>query len=421
VIALLFLALGVLFSAFFSGVETALVSANRTRLSHRADEGDKAARTALRLLAEPRRLFGAALVGGTLASVFTATLATLWFERRFGEGVVPWVVLGLTALSLVASEILPKAVARAQADALTLRLAQLLDGFSRALAPIVGLMNAAASVLLFPLGVRTSPARVALSRQDFQILLDESEETGQVAPGQGRILSRVMDFGETTAGQVMRPRTEIEALESTVSVREAIARVRETGYTRLPAYRDDLDQIVGVVHLYDLLRAPNPDVPVEGLLRPITFVPDAKRADELLRELRSRHRTIAIVVDEYGGTAGLVTVEDLVEELVGDIKNEEEPAAVPVRRIDATRWAVDAQTRIEDVNEALELELPEGDYETIAGLVLERLGRIPRVGESVTLAGVRIEVQSADARSVHTLIVSKAPRDRRARDSREGA
>jgi putative hemolysin len=411
VIALAFLAAGILFSAFFSGVETALVSANRTRLSHRADEGDRAARTALRLLAEPRRLLGATLVGNTLANVFTATLATLWFDHRFGEGVVPFVVVGLTALSLVAGEILPKAVARSQADQLTLRLAQLLEGFSKALAPLVGLLNAAASAILFPLGVRTSPARVALSRQDFQILLDESEETGQVAPAQGRILSNVMDFGETTAGQVMRPRTDLVALDATATVRDAIARVRETGYTRLPAYKDDLDQIVGVVHLFDLLRAPNPDLPVEGVLRPIAFVPEAKRADELLRELRARHRTIAIVVDEYGGTAGLITVEDLIEELVGDIKNEEEPAAVPVRRLDANRWFVEAPTRVLDVNEALELDLPEGDYETIGGLVLERIGRIPRPGEAITIGTVRLEVQNADARRIHSIVVSRTARE----------
>jgi putative hemolysin len=419
VIALFFLGVGLVFSAFFSGVETALVSANRTRLSHRADEGDGAARTALRLLAEPRRRLGATLVGNTLANVFTATLATLWFEHRFGEAAVPWVVLGLTALSLVAGEILPKAIARAQADALTLKLAYPLEAMSNTLAPLVSALNAAASVLLFPLGVRTSPAKAALSRQDFQILLDESEETGQVAPGQGRILSNVMDFGETTAAQVMRPRTDVVALEGTATVRDAIARVQETGYTRLPVYRDDLDQIVGLVHLFDLLRAPNPDLPVEGLLRPVAFVPEAKRADDLLRELRARHRTIAIVVDEYGGTAGLVTVEDLVEELVGDIRNEEETAAVPVRKLDATRWSVEAQTRVLDAAEALDLDLPEGDYETVGGLVIDRLGRIPRVGDSITVAGARIEVASADARRVKSLVVTKAPRE--ARRVREGS
>jgi CBS domain containing-hemolysin-like protein len=155
------------------------------------------------------------------------------------------------------------------------------------------------------------------------------------------------------------------------------------------------------------------------LLRPVAFVPEAKRADDLLRELRARHRTIAIVVDEYGGTAGLVTVEDLVEELVGDIRNEEETAAVPVRKLDATRWSVEAQTRVLDAAEALDLDLPEGDYETVGGLVIDRLGRIPRVGDSITVAGARIEVASADARRVKSLVVVKTPRE--ARRVREGS
>ena len=163
-------------------------------------------------------------------------------------------------------------------------------------------------------------------------------------------------------------------------MREVIALVERTGYTRIPAYRGSPDQIVGFVHLFDLLKTPALDLPVDGLLRPIGFVPEAKPCDELLREMRARHRPIMIVVDEYGGTAGIVTIEDLVEELVGDIKNEGESAATPIRRLDAGRSQVEATMRIADVNEALELELPEGDYETLGGLVLERLGRDPGGG-----------------------------------------
>ncbi len=406
------IALGLLLSAFFSAVETALVSANRTRLSHWADAGNGSARQALRLLDDPRRLLGATLVGNTLANVFTVTLATLHFERRYGEDVVIWVVLVLTAVFLVVGEVLPKTVARARADILALRLALPLESVYAALRPLVLAISAASAVLLRAFGVAASPARVALSRQEFQLLLDESEETGQVAPAQGRILSRVMDFGETTVGQVMRPRGDIAAVETGTPVREVAALVGEKGFTRIPVYRDDLDQMVGMVHLFDLLRAPHPDLPVDGLLRPIDFVPEAKRCDELLREMRTRRRALAIVVDEYGGTAGLVTLEDLVEELVGDIRNEEEVQTAPVRRIDANRWSVDAHTHVADVNEALETDLPEGDYETLGGLLLERLGRIPHAGEGLTVGGVRLDVTAADARRIRTVTVTRPARSK---------
>ncbi|MEO6461725.1 MAG: hemolysin family protein [Candidatus Eisenbacteria bacterium] len=405
-IALLLIVVGLLVSAFFSAVETALVSANRTRLSHRADEGDVGARRALELLEEPRRLFGATLVGNTLANVLLTTLATLWFEHRYGEWVVPWLVVALTVIVLVAGEIVPKAIARAQADDLTVRLAAPLDALHRLFQPLIGAVNAASTGLVRLLGVKAVPTPASLNRQDFQLLLDESEETGQVAPGQGRILSRVMDFGETSVREAMRPRTDIVAAESGATVRDVIHLIREKGFSRIPVYRDDLDQIVGIVHLFDLFRAPSRDLPVDGLLRPVDFVPEAKPCDELLREMRARRRAIAIVVDEYGGTAGLVTTEDLVEELVGDIRGEEEAMTAPIRPLDGQRWAVDGSVRIVDLNEALDVELPEGDYETVAGLFLERFGRVPQPGDALAVGNVRLEVLAADARRIGSLAVS---------------
>jgi CBS domain containing-hemolysin-like protein len=413
VTALLLLIVGLLASAFFAAAETAVVSTNRTRLKHRADAGDAGARRALRLVEDPRRLFGAILVGNNLANVFTATLVTLWFAHRFGERSVPWVVLGLTALLLVVGETVPKSIARARADHLTVRLAGALEAIDALLRPLALVVTGVSTGILRLFGVRTSPSKGAMSRQDFQLLLDESEETGQVAPTQGRILSRVLDFGETTVAQVMQPRTDVIAVDLTATVREVIALVEETGYTRIPVYRDSLDQVVGFVHLFDLFQAPSVDLAVEGLLRPIGFVPEGKRCDELLREMRARHRPLVVVVDEYGGTAGIVTLEDLVEELVGDIQNEEEAAAPPVRRLDGGRWAVDAAMRLPDVNDTLTIDLPEGDYETLGGLVLERLGRIPHAGDTVTVGAVRLEVLSADRTRVLEVAVTRPPRARR--------
>ncbi len=360
------------------------------------------------LLSNGQRLFGVTLVGNTLANIFVTTLATLWFEHRFGEWVVPWLVAALTAVLLITGEIIPKAIARASADDLAVRLAPPLDALARFLAPLIGTVNLVATGLVRLVGVKASPARAALNRQEFQLLLDESEETGQVAPGQGRILSRVMDFGEIAVGQAMRPRTEIVAVEVGTTVRDVIAVVRQKGFTRIPVYRDDLDQVVGIVHLFDLFRAPSPDLPVDGLLRPVDFVPEAKPCDELLREMRGRRRAIAIVVDEYGGTAGLVTIEDLVEELVGDIRGEEEATVAAIRPLEGGRHAVDGSARIVDVNEVLAIDLPEGDYETVAGLFLERFGRIPNAGDVLQVGPVRLEVLAADARRIRTLAVGKA-------------
>jgi putative hemolysin len=342
--------------------------------------------------------------------VFLTTLATLWVEHRYGEGVVPFLVVGLTVLLLVAGEIVPKTIARAQADELTVRLAGPLDALHHLMQPLIGVVDAASTGLVRLLGVKARPAPASLNRQDFQLLLDESEETGQVAPAQGRILSRVMDFGETTVREAMRPRTDIVAAEIGTTVRDVIGLIGEKGYSRIPVYRDDLDQILGIVHLFDLFRAPSPELPIDGLLRPVEFVPEAKPCDELLREMRARRRAIAIVVDEYGGTAGLVTTEDLVEELVGDIRGEEEAMTAPIRPLDEGRWAVDGSVRIVEVNEALDLDLPEGDYETVAGLFLERFGRVPQPGDALAVGHVRLEVLAADARRIRSLAVATGRR-----------
>jgi len=413
VTALVLFLVGLLGSAFFAAAETAVVSTNRTRLKHRADAGDARARRALRLVEDPRRLFGAILVGNNLANVFTATLATLWFAHRFGENSVPWVVLGLTLVLLVVGETVPKSIARARADGLTVRLAGALEAIDALLRPLALFVTGFATAGLRVFGVKTLPSKGAMSRQDFQLLLDESGETGQVAPTQGRILSRVLDFGETTVAAVMQPRTDVVAVELTASVREVIGVMEETGYTRVPVYRGSEDQVVGFVHLFDLFQAPSVDLSVEGLLRPIGFVPEGKRCDELLREMRARHRPLMVVVDEYGGTAGIVTLEDLVEELVGDIRNEEEEAPPPVRRIDQDRWAVEASMRLQDVNDTFHIELPEGVYETLGGFVLERLGRIPHAGDVVHCGNVRLEVLQADARRVLEVAIGLPQRARR--------
>jgi magnesium and cobalt exporter, CNNM family len=191
-------------------------------------------------------------------------------------------------------------------------------------------------------------------------------------------------------------------LGSTVS--EALGVMRERRLSRLPVYREDLDQVVGVVHRLDLFRAPNGELPVDGMVRPVYLVPGSKHCAECLREMQARRQHMAIVLDEYGGTAGLVTLEDLVEELVGEIRDDR-GAPPSVRRLDALTVAVPGSMRIEDLAESVGVTLPEGDFETVAGLILDRLGHVPAAGESVVVSGYRLEVLSADRRHIEQVAV----------------
>jgi CBS domain containing-hemolysin-like protein len=215
----------------------------------------------------------------------------------------------------------------------------------------------------------------------------------------------VFDFAEMPVQAVMTPRTRMVAIPLGTTVAGALTVMKDRRLSRLPAYREDLDQVVGVVHRLDLFRAPSGSLTVDGMVRPVFLVPESKQAAECLREMQTRRQHMAIVLDEYGGTAGLVTHEDLMEELVGEIGDERAMPPAKARRLDALTVAVPGAMRLEELAESMGVRLPEGDYETVAGLVLDRLGYVPAAGESVVCGGYRLEVLSADRRRIEQVAV----------------
>ncbi|HEV8480403.1 MAG TPA: hemolysin family protein [Candidatus Eisenbacteria bacterium] len=410
----LLILLALLVSAVFSGAETVVLSAQRLRYGT-AKKAEAEGGTAARLAADPSRLLATILVGNSLANVFAASLATLWVARRWGEPAVWIAVLILAPLTLLVSEILPKSLARAQADRIGERLLPPVAAAYAALRPWVGAVTGAASWLLRRTGLSRGPLAFRVTRQDLQILLSESDEIARLTPLQGRILRRVFDFAETPVGGVMTPRTRMIAIPLGTTVAAALTVMRDKHLSRLPAYREDLDQVVGVVHRLDLFRAPSGSLTVDGMVRPVFLVPESKQAAECLREMQARRQHMAIVLDEYGGTAGLVTHEDLVEELVGEIGDERaraEPAGT--RRLDALTVAVPGSTRLEEMAENMGVNLPEGDYETVAGLLLDRMGHVPTPGEWIVCGGYRLEVLSADRRRIDQVAVKSQRVTRRA-------
>jgi len=393
-----------LVSAVFSGAETVVLSAQRLRYGTAKETGEEGGTTA-QLAADPSRLLATILVGNSLANVFAASLATLWVARRWGEPAVWIAVLILAPLTLLVGEILPKSLARAQADRIGERLLPPVAAAYAALRPWVGIVTSAADWLLKRTGLSRGPLAFRVTRQDLQILLGESDEIARLTPLQGRILRRVFDFAEMPVQAVMTPRTRMVAIPLGTTVAAALTVMRDRRLSRLPAYREDLDQIVGIVHRLDLFRAPSGSLLVDGMVRPVYLVPESKQAAECLREMQARRQHMAIVLDEYGGTAGLVTHEDLVEELVGEIGDERAMPPATARRLDALTVAVPGSMRLEEVAESMGIRLPEGDYETVAGLLLDRLGHVPVPGESVVCGGYRLEVLSADRRKIEQVAV----------------
>jgi len=404
-VVLLFL----LLASFFDAVHMALVSVNRYRIKHLAEQHRPDATAVMRALSDPLVLPGTTLVGTNLAIIIASSAGALWALDHYGRWGPFWADVVLTPLTLVIAEILPKVYGRRHADALALRSIRVLYFFYYVLKGLTWAATETSRGLLRALGVEGGNPRFLFSRGELEALVSESEKAGSVEPEQGRILSSVFVFGETRVSEIMVPRTEIEAIDKTATLKEALVEFRRHGFSRMPVFEESLDRIVGTVHLFDLFRTSDWHQPVEGVLHPVLFAPEARKCDDLLKDMQMRNQHLAVVVDEYGGTAGLVSFEDVVEELVGEITDEHEEREQPVVPEPGGTFLADAQAKVHEVVEAVGRELPEGDYETLAGVLLEKLGRIPRTGEKVELPGLTVEVVAADRRRVKRVRLRPTP------------
>ena len=390
--------------AFFSGSQIAVVSADRAVLRRRADEGDRSARMALAFLEHPQRLLATTLLGTCLAIVVATALVTYALLRVSPSGAAI-AVAALTPLLLVFGELLPKSLFQENADRWVTALIYPLRAASIVFAPAVYLLGRFSSFVTQTL--RVEERRAQVTRDELRLLLEAAPEGSAPAipEAERSMITNVLDFGDTTVYDVMMPLSEVTALPEDASLAEAIAEITDKQHTRIPIYRERVDQIVGVLHAFDLLSAEVAARPgtvtVADLARPPIYVPESKPTVDLLVELQRAGQQLAVVVDEYGGATGICTVEDILEEIVGEIEDEYDKGPSPIRLEGPGLWRVLAKTSIAQVNETMKISLPEGDdYETIAGLVLERLKRIPREGETVRLGPITITIIGATDRAI---------------------
>jgi CBS domain containing-hemolysin-like protein len=310
-------------------------------------------------------------------------------------------LLGLTPVTVVLGEIVPKAIAQQHADWMARKLVYPLWLGSRVLQPLVYLLTRFSGWSIRALRV---PERKLVTREELELLLKgpaAAHASGEITEGERKMISRIFDFNDTTVDDVMVPLSDVVAVSEDATLEAAAQEVEDKGYTRLPVYRERIDRIVGTVHAFDLLKAGRGDVKLGQIMRAPMFVPKSQAAVDLLVELQRARQGMAIVVDEYGGAVGIATVEDILEEIVGEIEDEHDVAPSPVRKEAEGVWRVSARTTIAEVNRLLRVELPEGeDYESLAGLVLDRLKHIPREGESVRFGQVLVKVTRASARAV---------------------
>ena len=412
---ILFVVLLVAGNALFVAAEYALVTARRARLEERSRSGSRRARVALDLMDQPVRFISTVQVGITVFSILLGAIGEPLVSDLFGGSVPRWVsfmvaFFVLTYVSVVLGELVPKAVALERAERLAIFLAIPLQWLGRILHPLVWVLDKSASAVARLL--RVPPARAGFSahtEEDIRHLVAEAEDVGAIETAEEEMVYKVFDFADKEAHEVMVSRPQVVALSVDLPTPEALAAVIDSPYTRYPVFRGSIDDVLGILHVRDLFKALYDrgleNVVLEELVRPAYVVPETKDLAALLAEFRKTNQHMAIVVDEYGGVAGIVTLEDLLEEIVGEIEDEYDLPDESVERLDENRIRIDGTFPIDDFNEEFEQVLPQEDFHTVAGFVFGQLGRAPEEGDEIVWNGLRFNVVDVDGQRIGRLQV----------------
>lgn len=399
--------------AFFSGAEIAIVSASRSRLHALAGEGHRGAKIALDLLESPEWLMGTILTWHNACFVTNVTIATLAAIEiagpRYGELLS---VAAVLPCLVVFGEIVPKSYCQDRADSLAPRVAPIIWGARVLVYPAVWALSRLITAVVGLRGVREARTPF-VTRRELEVLVEEPSE-GDVQPVERKMIGRIFSFGGLDVSDVMVPLVDVSAVSEEEAVEDVIERIEKDGHSRIPVYREEIHHIVGVVHARDILalgaEAGGPLRSRPGLIREAYYIPESKPADDLLADLQREKHELAVVVDEYGGCVGVVTVEDLVEEIVGEISDEYDVGEVrPFRKMGERKYLVDARMEIEAVREELSVPVPDGDYNTLGGFLLEKFGRIPKAAEQIVVDGWVFTIEAATERQIEKVRLDALP------------
>ncbi len=424
---ILFLVVLTFFEAIFVAAEIALVSIRRSRVEQMVEEGRPGARRVQRLLGDPGRFLAVSQLGltviGFLASAYAAVslsqslagvLVGVGMDAGTADGVALVIVTVILALfTIVFAELVPKTLALAHPERFALTLAGPLDVLGRILAPVVALLTGITRAVTRVIGVDIS-SEAQITAEELRLIVERGGEQGILEAEEEQMINAVIELGDRRLHEVMVPRIAIVALPASSTFDEAVDRIIDEGHSRLPVYETSVDEVVGILYAKDLLPflKSSSDAPsnLRAMLRTPVFVPESMTIDDLLHEFQRRKVHIAIVLDEYGGTAGLVTIEDLLEEIVGEIQDEYDVEEPLVELLDDNSARVDGRASVDDLLDLWDLKLQledEDEYDTVGGLVYHRIGGIPQPGDEIRVDGLRLTVETTDGRRVGKVLVAR--------------
>jgi putative hemolysin len=403
----------VLLAAFFAASETAVVFSNKAHLRELSEAGNLHAGDVLELVKDRDRLHASLLLAENFFIVLSVVLATVIAVQAlaYPSAAVALATVVMSAMVVLVAKLAPKGIACRNPDAFAISVAPLLQLIVRGLSPLSRLMARTADFISGS-GPQGMSCSAVVTEEDIKAMINLGEERGSLKEEEKELLHKVFEFGDTVASEAMRPRTEIVSVPSSVTLQEVFALVSEFGYSRYPVIEDTVDTIIGILYIKDILVAMaagevKREDGIQLFIRPAYFIPENKRVSELLSEMQRDRFQLAIVIDEYGGTAGLVTLEDLIEEIVGSIHDELESEEKDVQIVDEKNVVVSGQSALDEVNELLGTNLQSTDFNTLGGFVFGLFGRMPKVGEQLKYRNLKLEILELEGRKISKMRITK--------------
>lgn len=426
ILDLLILAVLIMINAFFSATEIAVITLNDNKVRKRAEEGDRIARQLVRLINEPGSFLATIQVGVTLAGFLSSAFAADIFAERLVRliGVDLQIIKTLSVIivtfilayfSLVLGELVPKRVAQHNPEKFANSVAGVITALGVIMRPFVFLLTFSTNLVLRLLGIDPNKTNRTVTEEEIRMMVDVGRESGSIHAEEKEMIENIFEFNDKEASEIMTHRTNIVSLDVDADYAEVLDVAIHEKYTRIPVYEDSIDNIVGIMHIKDLLyhaaEGLSQPFSLRGMIRPPYFVPESKNIDALFREMQRDRAQMAVVIDEYGGTAGIITIEDLLEEIVGNMQDEYDEEEQEIVKKDDCTYLISGMASLDEVGEAIDIEFPEEDFDTLAGLVISLLGRIPDEQEypEVDFRNLKFKVLAMEEKRVSRIQVTILP------------
>lgn len=432
IVKLVILLVLILVNAFFAMSELAIISLNDNKIDKMAEDGNKKAKKIVKLTESSSKFLSTIQIGVTLAGFLTSASASTTFAsmitdalrgtvvyNALGEGLINGIAVVIVTIimsyfSLVLGELVPKKIAMQVPEKISFKIVDILLFFSKLFAPLVKILSVSTNAVVRLLGFNPHADEETVTEEEIRMMVDVGGEKGVIEDVQKEMINNIFEFDDLDAGDIMTHRTGMVAVEVGDDLSEVVDTAVSEGYSRIPVYEDDQDNIIGIVYVKDLLAYVGKKLPAKSLrdiMRTPMYVPESKICGDLFKEMTEKRTQMAVVVDEYGGTAGIVTLEDIVEAIVGNIQDEYDDEDEEISKINETTFTIDGMTNLEEVAELTGTELPEGSYDTVAGFIIKELGLLPEEGKTyeVNYKNLKLTVLSVDERRIDKVRVEILP------------